>query len=333
MPQELIEQDVALRQALAAPDVRYLLGLRAPDAETALQRLESLATLLSRATGAGTLDGFDHAARYLPSVEAQRRRQAALPDAATLRAALAEAQQGLPFRSGAFEAFVADVDTARGLSPATPADLAGTPLQALVGSLLHRSGDGWVATVTLSGVHDPAALEEALRAAGNPATLVDLKRASTTLVVEQRQRVLWTLVGAALLLVAVVRLSLGSWVRARKVLAPMALTTVLVAAALHLAGQPLNLFHLISLVLAAGLGLDYALFFERAADDPQEQRRTLHGILVCSASTFMVFALLATSSIPVLRSIGLTVSLGVVSNFLLALWMTRPAPEASRVEA
>jgi len=35
----------------------------------------------------------------------------------------------------------------------------------------------------------------------------------------------------------------------------------------------------------------------------------------------------------VLRSIGLTVSLGVVSNFLLALWMTRPAPEASRVAA
>jgi len=333
VPQELIEQDMALRKALAAPDVRYLLGLRAPDADTALQRLESLAPLLSRATEAGNLDGFDHAARYLPSVEVQRRRQAALPDATTLRAALAEAQQGLPFRSGAFDAFVEDVEAARQLAPATPADLAGTPLQALVGSLLHRSGDGWVATVTLSGVHDAAALEAALRDAGNPATLVDLKRASSTLVVEQRHRVLWTLGGAALLLVAVVRLSLGSWRRARKVLAPMALTTVLVAAALHLAGQPLNLFHLISLVLAAGLGLDYALFFERAADDPQEQRRTLHGILVCSASTFMVFALLATSSIPVLRSIGLTVSLGVVSNFLLALWMTRPAPEASRVAA
>jgi predicted exporter len=113
----------------------------------------------------------------------------------------------------------------------------------------------------------------------------------------------------------------------------MVLTTALVVAVLHLAGQPLNLFHLIALVLAAGLGLDYALFFERAADDPPEQRRTLHAVLVCTLSTFMVFALLALSTIPVLRSIGVTVSLGVVSNFLLALLMTRPAPggdDASR---
>ena len=94
---------------------------------------------------------------------------------------------------------------------------------------------------------------------------------------------------------------------------------------LHLAGVSLNLFHLIALVLAAGLGLDYALFFERAADDPAEQRRTLHAVLVCSLSTLMVFALLAMSSLPVLRSIGVTVSAGVVCNFVLALLLTRPA--------
>jgi predicted exporter len=77
-------------------------------------------------------------------------------------------------------------------------------------------------------------------------------------------------------------------------------------------------------VLAAGLGLDYALFFERVADDPAEQRRTLHAVLVCSLSTLMVFALLATSSLPVLRAIGVTVSVGVVGNSLLALLLTRP---------
>jgi predicted exporter len=39
----------------------------------------------------------------------------------------------------------------------------------------------------------------------------------------------------------------------------------------------------------------------------------------------MVFALLAASSLPVLRAIGLTVSLGVISNFVLALLLTRPS--------
>jgi predicted exporter len=48
-------------------------------------------------------------------------------------------------------------------------------------------------------------------------------------------------------------------------------------------------------------------------------------VLVCSLSTLMVFVLLSLSTMPVLRSIGITVSLGVVSNFVLALLLTRPA--------
>jgi predicted exporter len=330
IPRELLQRDAELRTELGAPDVRYLLGLRAPTADEALQRLEALAPTLSQAVAAGTLDGFDDAARYLPSIETQRRRQAELPDSDTLRAALREAQAGLPFRPGAFEPFVADVTAARELAPLTLAGLDGTPLSALAGSLLSQRGDEWIGIVTLTGVHDPDALDLAVRQAGTGVILVDLKRASTSLVIEQRTRILWTLAMAAVLLVAVVRIALGDWRRAIRVLAPMALTTLIVVAALHAGGQPMNLFHLIALVLAAGLGLDYALFFERAADDPKEQRRTLHGVLVCSISTLMVFALLAFSSIPVLRAIGVTVSLGVVSNFLLALLMTRP-PAGSAV--
>jgi predicted exporter len=103
----------------------------------------------------------------------------------------------------------------------------------------------------------------------------------------------------------------------------MALTTVLILAVLRGCGVELNLFHLVALVLAAGLGLDYALFFEHAGDDRAEQLRTLHAVIVCSLTTLLVFALLALSSIPVLRAIGSTVALGVVANFVLALLIAR----------
>jgi predicted exporter len=83
---------------------------------------------------------------------------------------------------------------------------------------------------------------------------------------------------------------------------------------------------LISLILAAGLGLDYALFFEHAADDAAEQARTLHAVLTCAASTLLVFVLLATADLPVLRAIGAPVALGVVANFVLALLLTRGSP-------
>jgi len=156
-------------------------------------------------------------------------------------------------------------------------------------------------------------------------TLLDLKQASEDLVAHQRERILWCLAVAAVLLVIVVFAALRDALRVRRVLAPMALTTLLIVALFHATGVSLSLFHLIALVLAAGLGLDYALFFEHAADDPAEQRRTLHAVIVCSLSTLLVFALLALSTLPVLRAIGLTVAAGVVSNFVLALLLTRPS--------
>jgi predicted exporter len=104
-----------------------------------------------------------------------------------------------------------------------------------------------------------------------------------------------------------------------------------VLALLHGLGVALTLFHLIALVLAAGLGLDYALFFERSAqvDDVEsaaEQRRTLHALLVCVASTALVFGLLALSTIPVLNALGGTVALGVAVHFCLALLLAGSRP-------
>jgi predicted exporter len=153
--------------------------------------------------------------------------------------------------------------------------------------------------------------------------LLDLKQASESLVEAYRQRVLLALAIAALLLVATVWVALRDWRRVLRVIAPMALTTVLILAVLRGCGVELNLFHLVALVLAAGLGLDYALFFEHAGDDRAEQLRTLHAVIVCSLTTLLVFALLALSSIPVLRAIGSTVALGVVANFVLALLIAR----------
>jgi predicted exporter len=103
----------------------------------------------------------------------------------------------------------------------------------------------------------------------------------------------------------------------------MALTTLLMLAVLRGFGVELNLFHLVALILAAGLGLDYGLFFDHAGDSREEQLRTLHAVIVCSLTTLLVFALLALSSIPVLRAIGSTVAIGVFGNFVLALLVTR----------
>lgn len=327
IPPSLLARDSVLRQELGAPDVRHLLVIEDKDAGSVLAKAADLDPILQALVARGLLDGYDQPARYLPPRSVQERRRAALPDPATLRAALNEALSTTPFKPGIFEPFLADVEIARRLPALGPSDLAGSPVETRVGSLLHDRGDHWTGLVTLAGVRDAATIAQV--AAQEPGTtLLDLKQASEELVAHQRERILWCLAVAAVLLVIVVFAALRNASRVRRVLAPMALTTLLIVALLHAAGVSLSLFHLIALVLAAGLGLDYALFFEHAAEDPAEQRRTLHAVIVCSLSTLLVFALLALSTLPVLRAIGITVAAGVVSNFVLALLLTRPPPRA-----
>lgn len=323
LPRELLMQDQELRSQLGTPDLRYMLVIEAADENQALTQLESLDAPLQKLTEQGAITGYDHAARYLPTSTQQAARQQKLPDETTLRAALDRALANSPFRVDVFEPFIHDVAQARALSPLTGETLRKSPLGSSLDMLLASHGEKVTALVTFAGVNDAAALQQLADTAGSNVLLLDLKSASESLVAQQRTRLLWSLCIAAVLLIGVVAFSLRSQERVLRVLAPMALTTFILVAVLHGAGVPLTLFHLIALILAAGLGLDYSLFFEHAADDPHDQRRTLHAVLVCSCSTLMVFALLALSSLPVLRAIGVTVSLGVVANFVLALLLTR----------
>lgn len=326
VPADALARDAQLRAALGAPDVRYMIAVRGEDAEAALRASEKFRPELDRLVAAKTIAGYDLASRYLPSAAVQLARQRALPESAALRADLDAAVTASPFRSDAFDAFVGDVETAKRAPPLTPGDLAGTPLAASVDGLLLRSGDHATALVSLSGLSDPVAVAATARTHG--AQLLDLKEASETLVAAYRGRVLAALAAAAVLLMATVWVALRAPRRVLRVLLPMALATLLILAVLRACGVELTLFHLVSLILAAGLGLDYALFFDHAGDDYADQLRTLHALIVCSLMTLLVFALLALSSIPVLRAIGSTVALGVVFNFALALLISRQPAKA-----
>ncbi len=319
-PQDLL-RDAQLRSELGAPDVRYVIALRGADAQAALEASERLRPALDALVAGGGLERYDMAARYLPSAATQQQRQAQLPDAATLRTALDDAVADTPFRSDAFAPFVADVARARSAPALQPQDLKDTPLATAVGGLLIQGPQHSTALVSLSGLHDIDALAAVARTQGGE--LLDLKNASESLVADYRGRVLAALAVAVLLLSATVWAVLRTPRRVVRVLLPMLLSTLLVLAVLRGMGVELNLFHLIGLILAAGLGLDYGLFFEHAGDSHADQLRTLHGLLVCSVMTLLVFSLLGLSSIPVLRAIGSTVALGVVCNFVLALLVSR----------
>ncbi|WP_019465528.1 MMPL family transporter [Dyella japonica] len=325
LPRDLLMRDARLREALGAPDVRYLLVLQAPDEQAVLRLSEKLEPAADALVARHAVDAVELPSRYLSSEAVQRARQQALPVRDALEAALGEAEQGMPFQPGLFQPFVDDVQKARELPLLTPAHFASSPLgQRLSGMLMARDGH-WLGLGTLSGVHDIGALQALARDSAGAVRLLDLKAAAESLVVDYRTRILHALLGATGLLVVAIVIALRSVRRAWHVLAPMTLATFLVLAVERLSGVEVSLFHLVALILAAGLGLHYALFFERDTGDAAEQRRTLHATLVCVLSALLVFGMLAWSTIPVLRAIGLTVSLGVAFHFCLSILM---APHA-----
>ena len=319
--------DAELRREMPTPDLRYLLAVGAAHPDAVLIQLEALEAPLRDLVRRKIIGGFEDASQYLPSLEVQRRRQQALPPAAQLRAMLAHASEITGFTEGVFEPFVEDIQRARDLPPLLPGQLAQSPLGLRVGSLLFERDGTWHGLVSFHEIQDAATLAREMSARPG-VTFLDLKGASQELVIAQRTYILKCLAVAALALLAVILATLRSARRALRVLAPMVLTTLVIVSLLRVCGVELSLFHLISLLLAAGLGLDYALFFEHSSAGDVDQERTLHALLICTLSTLLVFALLALSHAPVLQAIGVTVSIGVISNFLLALALSRARPSA-----
>jgi predicted exporter len=327
VPQELLLRDAQLRGELGAPDVRYLLVLDGKDADDVLALSEALEPALAGLVERKALDAVELPSRYLPSLATQRARQGKLPDRAALATALADASRDLPFRADLFAPFLADVEVARALPPLTPAAFAKSPLGTRLSAMLVKRDDGWLGLATLSGVHDADALAAFTATTQGRARLLDLKGASESLVVAYRERILRALALALGLLAVTVIVALRSVRRAWHVLAPMSLATLLVLVVERASGISLSLFHLVALTLAAGLGLHYALFFERPVADAAEGRRTLHATIVCVLSALLVFGMQAWSSLPVLRAIGLTVALGVGFHFCLSILMARERQE------
>ena len=329
-PPELLAREGELRAALGAPDVRYLLVLEAPDADGVLRLGEDVSAAVDKWISDGVVDDVELPSRYLPSLAVQRARQQRLPERATLAAALGAAAADLPIDSALFAPFLDDVERARTLAPLTPPQFMHSPFGARLQAMLVQRDTRWYGLATLSGVHDADALAARVQALGGALRLLDLKAASEALIVQYRARILVALGVALLLLALTVAVAFRDLTRAWHVLAPMSLATLLALAVLRIGGVSLSLFHLVALTLAAGLGLHYALFFERRVADDAEARRTLHATLVCVLSAVLVFGLLATSHVPVLRAIGLTVALGVAFHFCLSIQM---APHADAPHA
>jgi len=317
------ELDGRLRGDLGLPDLRWLIAVDAGSLDAALAAAEALAPQLQALREAGAIAGHDSPVDLLPSAGVQRARQQALPAPDELRSRLRQALADSNFVAAAFEPFIADVAAARSRAPLTLADFAGTGLgQRLASQISVREGGASV-LVTLRGVSDATALRAAVQAVPG-AMLVDLRDDVQALIGSYRERAMLAAAGGLLLIVALLAWRVGDRRAVMRITLALGVAVAVTAAILVLAQGALTLFHLVALLLVVGVGSNYALFFATLARDADESGATRVSVLLCAISTITAFALLATSSTPVLHMIGLTVAIGALASFIASIVLAAP---------
>ncbi|SPP64782.1 MMPL family transporter [Nitrospira lenta] len=321
--------DLQLRHDLGVPDVRDLLVIEGGTEEDVLQRGEAVMAQLDQLRTGELVAGYDLVSSYLPSRRSQQARQQALPERSALEQNLRTALSGLPFAPGLFTPFLDSIEAARTQPLIDRATFNGTAVGLKLESLLIEQQEQWSAVVPLRGVADRARLGEIVAGWHAPGVAyVDLKEESNRLMTAYRDRTLAIVAWGLLVIAVMLAAGLKSISILRPVLLPMMSALVVVAALVNAAGESLSLFHVATFLLVIGLGLDYALFFNRPEGTGEERARTLYGLLVCSTTTILVFGVLACSTIPVLHAIGMTAAIGSFCCLLFAGMMAEQEPVA-----
>ena len=324
--------DARLRADMGAPDVRYMVSVSAPDREAALVAGDKVARQLEPLVAEGILAGYESAGRYLPSMAAQRERQASLPETG-LAQILVEASAGLPVRPALFAPFIEDVAKSRVRAPLQRADLDGTSFALAVDSLMFERDGRWSALLPLRAPDQKGgagiatdAVRAAIARAGEPSALfVDLKAESDNLYSGYLNEAIVLSAGGLVAIVLLLAATLRSPVRVLWVLLPLCAAVVSVVALLAATGQRMTILHLVGLLLIFAVGSNYALFFDkkRDADAQPIAPETLASMLFANLTTVAGFGLLGFSEVPVLQAIGRTVGPGAVLALVYAAVFAR----------
>ncbi len=325
VPDALIKQEQQLRKQLRLPEPGTQIVVYADTLDAVLDKELLLQPVLEQARTDGLLASWQMAASVLLPVSKQLELQQLLPTQDLLQLNLQQAITQTPFVASAFEQFQLDVEASRKLPPLTQQMLDETALgDWLSGLLLDLKGTdsgGYAGIVRLAGLPEVKELTSRLDALQLESvwlveTGVELSQSLTDFRMKLTQLLLFS-AGITILALLIMLRQPGRVLAICLIVSGSIIGAAWVA---WLSGGSLNLLHLIGLILVAGFGIDYALFFTRQGDTKNERAATLQALLICLCSSFIVFALLAFSGIRILESIGIVVTSGVLFAFVFS-WL------------
>ena len=327
------ETDARLRADIGAPDARYLVLVTAPDQEAALAEAEAAGRRLDGLVGQGLIGGYDNPARFLPSEHTQRERLSALPSREALQRDLAQALKDAPLSAGRLTPFLDAVAAARQAPLMTRADLDGTAMALAVDSLMSSNDGQWHIVLPLrpaaTGAPDIPVAQVRQALEGTGAAFIDLKQEFETMYAGYLQQAVYLALGGVLAITVMLAFAMRSWTRLWRMMLTLAMTVIIVMAALHALGTELNLLHLIGLLLIVAVGSNYTLFFDQIDADGELAVDVWSSMSVAVVTTVIGFGALAVSNVPVLKAMGATVAPGVVIALVLSAAFIVPRRKAA----
>lgn len=328
--------DEILRTSLGVSDMRYVASFTATTEDEAIRESERVGEVLQRAIRHKEIAGFMSPAFALPSLEAQRRRQSAIPNEKTALLHLRQATVDLPVRIRDLTPFLRDLKDARTRQPIRRADLRGTSFQLLVDSLLIKRPAGYLVLLPIKPLFDDRldvrAMNDALRANDDlrDVRVIDILDETTKVFEGYLHESLSLISIGSVMIVGLLLMTLRSATRTLRIVIPLACAVISVTAVLVVLGVGLTIFHLIGLLLVVAIGSNYALFFDNAnkRHDNPGRYRTNVSIVVANLTAVASFGILGFSRVPVLSAIGTTVGLGAFLALIYSAMFTRNASPA-----
>jgi predicted exporter len=312
-PAELVAAERRVRTLLGIGfDTRFVL-VAAATPELLLQRLESLETVLSALARDGKIQGHMSVSPSLVSLARQQHdRQLLERKVYAEDGALVHVMQKLGFEPAVIAARRAAFDATRG-KVLTPEVWLPSPLSAPVRHLwLGPLGKDHAAVVLLDGNNAPDAVRAAVETV-NGVIYVDQVADISSVLGEYRRIASWLMLVVIGVMLACLIVFYRSGAAIRTAL-PAVAGLALTLATLGYLHEPVNLFHVLSMLLVLGLGVDYAIILREG-----RSQQAVLAVFLSMTTTLISFGLLGFSSVAFVRSIGITVALGVAFTFLIAV--------------
>ncbi len=142
---------------------------------------------------------------------------------------------------------------------------------------------------------------------------IDLQKDISDKIKDYRNRCLCLVLPIMAILILVLSLVYKSPLKAIRIISPSALAACFSISVICMFFKEINMFHILSIFLIIGFGLDYSVFRSSGV------KNSKGAVILSCATTVFSFALLACTSFKLVSSLGIILSVGLITSYILSL--------------